>query len=313
MAKYLWLLALLTTLAQANDNVELLNDLLSLETGETVDVLAEASTSDKTPSVMRTETPDETLAAITSAVPVKPSDENLAKPVIQAAMLPFHMHETLSLDLSTDDPNRLFVKGDKIINVACPHGFCLIDQAHLAETGDLLLTLTKSAAKAPAFTFFVSTESGAELTILASGRHIMGQTIGFVAKDGQAKSALNFEKSAPYPEMVVALMNAWIQTHQGDASVLPDGYHLQFVEKPNDAVTTPHGFTVTPIAVLAGGTFSGMLYRLNNFEAKTLHLQHKSFYQHNMIAVALSKESLAQGEIGFVYALFQGERNETDR
>lgn len=308
MAKYLWLLVLLTTIAQANDNVELLNELLSLETGETVDVLAEASTSDKNSSVTRTEPPVKAPDA-NSAAP----DRSPAKPVIQAAMIPFHMHETLSLDLSTDDPNRLFVKGDKIINVACPHGFCLIDQAHLAETGDLLLTLTKSAAKAPAFTFFVSTESGAELTILASGRHIMGQTIGFVAKDGQAKSALNFEKSAPYPEMVVALMNAWIQTHQGDSSTLPEGYHLHFVDKPNDPITTPHGFTVTPIAVLAGGTFSGVLYRLNNFEAKTLHLQHKSFYQYNMIAVALSKESLAQGEIGFVYALFQGERNETDR
>lgn len=307
MAKYLWLLVLLTTIAQANDNVDLLNELLSLETGETVDVLAEVSTPDKTPSIMITESVKASDA--NSAAP----DRSPAKPVIQAAMIPFHMHETLSLDLSTDDPNRLFIKGDKIINVACPHGFCLIDQAHLAETGDLLLTLTKSAAKAPAFTFFVSTEAGAELTILASGRHIMGQTIGFVAKDGQAKSVLNFEKSTPYPEMVVALMNAWIQTHQGDASVLPDGYHLQFVEKPNDAVTTPHGFTVTPIAVLAGGTFSGMLYRLNNFEAKTLHLKHKSFYQHNMIAVALSKESLAQGEIGFVYALFQGGSDETDR
>lgn len=298
MAKYFWLLALLTTIAQANDNVALLNDLLSIEKGETVDVLAEGET--------------EAPPVITTA-PVKASDEKPAKPVIQAAMLPFHMHETLSLDLSSDDPNRLFVKGDKIINVACPHGFCLIDQAHLAETGDLLLTLTKSAQKAPAFTFFVSTESGAELTILARGRHIMGQTIGFVAKDGQAKPALDFEKSAPYPEMIVSLMNAWIQTHQGDASGLPDGYHLQFVEKANDAVTTPHGFTVTPIAVLSGGIFSGVLYRLNNFEARTLHLQHKSFYQHNMIAVALSKESLSPGEIGFVYALFQGGKDDTDR
>ena len=69
---------------------------------------------------------------------------------------------------------------------------------------------------------------------------------------------------------------------------------------PSDAVNDMLYFVV-PKTESANTTYDNM------------HLQHKSFYQHNMIAVALSKESLSPGEIGFVYALFQGGTDETDR
>jgi len=314
MCKWLVALTLGISLVYASDNLDILNEMLSIEQGQTVDVRDTASniseeavtpTDQSVPDATSQSAPvTETRETTTVAPPVSPEAK-----AVEAAMIPFGMHETLPIDLSSDDPNRIFVSSDKIINVSCPHGFCLIDQEHLADTGDLLLSLTRTAQKAPAFTFFVSTESGAEFTVLGRGRHIMGQTIGFIAKGNNHHKILDFEKSAPYPEMVIALMKNLIQFDQNQSIALPDGYHLNRIDQATEAITTPQGFTITPVAVLSGGVISGVIYRLNNHQTETLNLSHKSFYQHNMVAVALSKESLQQGEIGFVYALFQGGRD----
>ena len=255
--------------------------------------------------------------------PVSVDIENITTPAVNAApqmaikdaipktpkMIAFKNNQTLQIDLSVDDPNRLFIHGDKITNVSCPEGFCLIDRAHLVETGDLLLTLSHHARQAGIFTFFISSESGAELTLLAQGKHTIGQTIGFKGS-GQVK-ALNFEKEAPYAELVIRIMKAMIQTHQtGDHRYLPNGFTMAVVADTDPGTTTDKGFTLTPVAILQGGVFSGRVTAIKNNNPSDLTLAHKSFYQPSMVAVSFSKEIVKPGAVGFVYTVMQADEND---
>lgn len=318
MMSYRLLIVLLLSIisAYANPGVDNMAELKSMADAAGIDIDAEPSINKKSASKALPDQSTQLTETMHPSAPIYSVDQHKREAItvdtaksIPATLIPFQNHETVSIELSSDDPNRLFVPGDQIINVSCPEGFCIIDKHHLVETGDVLLSLSEAAKAAGVFTFFISTANGAEITLLATSQSVPGKTIGFKGKNNQA---LAFEKSAPYPELLVTLIKNMMSAHQSNhPGSLPTGFTLN---ETNTTMTPSkqNGFTVTLVALIEGGVFTGHVYAIQNNQRVPLTLKHASFYQKNMAANAFSKETLVPGEIGYLYTLMQASEGSSD-
>lgn len=270
---------------------------------ESLNSTKESGLQKKSPNTPTT-TPDSKLKESAAAIFIPPKTPQ------PAPLIYFSNHQTLPIDLSQDDPNRLFIPGDKIINVSCPEGFCIIDKHHLIETGDILLSLSNYARSARVFTFFISTANGAEITLLANAKAIPGQTIGF---KGNTTQALPFEKGAPYTQLLVNVIKKIITAHQEqNPQALPAGFMMHTIPETLTPIKTDKGFALTSVAMIQGGVLSGQVYAIQNNQTSDLILNHASFYQKNMAAIAFSKETLKPGEVGFIYTVMQNSEASID-
>jgi len=220
----------------------------------------------------------------------------------------FKNNENLTLNLSSDDPNRIFIEGEKIINVSCPDGFCIIDTNHLETTGNVLINLGEEAYNNH-FTMYISGEHGSEVSILVQAKHIQGQTIGLMSGK---KRITEFDKKNDYRQLIIKLMKSMIKTHQtGNIKNLPEGYYFEKIDIKNSNKSFPKtGISFVHDSVMRGGIIFGQVYVIQNTNKDSNKLYLKSFYKKNMIAVALSKEFLLPGETCFLYILMQEENHE---
>ena len=223
-----------------------------------------------------------------------------------ATVIQLKNNQTVVVQLSNTDPNRLFVQNDKINNANCLQGFCGVSYD---PSGSVYLTLGEAARYSSGFSIFLSTESGRHFTLIGMPERAVGKTVEFAISGGTSIKAREFEKKTPYQEMVVKIITAMINHRDGDErEPLNDGWTVADI--PNDQNVKPDqkGLLIQPIQIYTGGLFQGIVYAIKNATDKPVSLTTKQFYQRSMVAGALSHMVLKQGEIGYFYGVIQSDK-----
>ena len=216
-----------------------------------------------------------------------------------ATVVPLANNQTVVVPLSSNDPNRLFVTGDKITEANCLAGFCNV---RFDQSGSVYLTLTEAAKASTGFSVFIATEGDKHFTVVGLPTLSVGKTVQFTVAGGARHKKKESSKNASYHTMLIDLIRAMIN-HQQDGSVTDD---LSVSELPlNHTIPARPGLVIQPMKLFTGGSFQGMVYHVQNHTDKPMTLTTSQFYQRDMVAGALSHPSLKPTEIGYFYGVMQ--------
>ena len=220
-----------------------------------------------------------------------------------AMVVKLNNNQTVVVQLSNSDPNRLFVKNDKINSANCLQGFCGVSYD---PSGGVYLTLGEAARYSSGLSIFLSTESGQHFTVIGMPVRTVGKTVEFSISGGSSVKAREFEKKTPYQEMLVQIITAMINYREGEP--LSDAWTVTDI--PNDQSIEPDqkGLLIQPIQIFTGGLFQGVVYSVKNATDEFVRLTTKQFYQRSMVAGALSQMGLKKGEMGYFYGVIQSDQ-----
>lgn len=226
--------------------------------------------------------------------------------------IPFANNETVDLNLSYLDINRIIVKDDKITSVTCPTGFCTLPMAGADSeatqandpSGAALIALNIQEP----FTLYVTTQKGQNFGAFVKPLAIPAVTTQFIStsrNEEQRHLAAKFEKNSPYEAMLVSVMKSLLSynvTH-----VVPDGFTATTLTPAKQKKATPlESLTLVPTLSMNGDTLTGVIYRVKNNTANTVTVKPTDFYSRDVLAVSLSARTLPpQGNI-YLYQITQG-------
>ncbi|WP_338728991.1 type-F conjugative transfer system secretin TraK (plasmid) [Shewanella baltica] len=267
---------------------------------------------------------------------------NIANPLIFAAcaLLPlsalaentppkhygFNDSETVPIELSSVDINRLVVEGDKITSIDCPEGFCVVTGTKSDKSGAARVNLNLAMP----FTAYVSTEKGRHFGLFISPKAIPAVTSIFTAAHYREEQPSVFDKKTPYPTMMTEFTAHMIRYLNTGKPI--DGYQVHIVNAPieaspthdeprgtetsvddlmftrlNEQLPKPAGLTTEPAVVFTGKHFNGIIYRLTNHAALPVTLTTAQFYSPTTRAAALSAYELAPLQTGHLFVVSGGE------
>ena len=214
----------------------------------------------------------------------------------------FTNNETVKITLSKDDPNRLFIQGDKIQNIACKKGFCVTKL--MPESGDAMLSLGPMARASQGFTFYITTKQERHLTVVALPEHGVGQTIQFIPASGGSSKAAQFEKKSPYQQTLTALIQYMMRYPQTGQA--PPGYAVADVDQQTPtANNSKSDVLVFPVRFFRGMHFAGLVYGVKNTSDHKMTISPRQFYEKGMLAGAVAKRKLKPGEITRLYEVVE--------
>ena len=231
-----------------------------------------------------------------------------APPVI----VPFANNDTVDVNLSFLDINRLVVKDDNITSVTCPTGFCTLpiggddEQAAppIDPQGAMLVTLNVQEP----FTLYVTTQKGRSFGAFVKPLAIPAVTTQFISTQrdaAQHSAAAAFEKNSPYEAMLVSLMKS-MMLYPTTQSV-PDGFVATALTPVKVKPLPLHpSLTLVPMTQIQGDTLTGVIYRIKNNTANRVTMKPTDFYTRAVRAVSLSATSIPpQGNV-YLYQITQG-------
>ncbi len=238
----------------------------------------------------------------------------------------FNDSETVPIELSSVDINRLVVEGDKITSIDCPEGFCVVTGTKTDKSGSARVNLNLAMP----FTAYVSTEKGRHFGLFINPKAIPAVTSIFTPERYREEQPSVFDKKTPYPTMITEFVAQMIR-YQNTGNPI-DGYRVHVVndgaESPNidneprgtesaidDAMFThlnaqmpkPTGLTTEPSIVFSGKYFDGIIYRVTNHSSRPITLTTAQFYSPTTRAAALSTYELAPNQTGHLFIVSGGE------
>ncbi|SUJ06909.1 TraK domain-containing protein [Shewanella morhuae] len=107
----------------------------------------------------------------------------------------FNDSETVPIELSSVDINRLVVEGDKITSIDCPEGFCVVTGTKSDKSGAARVNLNLAMP----FTAYVSTEKGRHFGLFISPKAIPAVTSIFTAEHYREEQPSVFDKKTLIP------------------------------------------------------------------------------------------------------------------
>ncbi|KAB1176918.1 type-F conjugative transfer system secretin TraK [Photobacterium damselae] len=208
--------------------------------------------------------------------------------------IPFSNNETITLNLSSMDINRLVVQDDKITSVTCPTGFCTLpiskEGAGVDPQGAALITIDVLEP----FTLYVTTQKGRSFGAFVRPLAVPAVTTLLVSTDRDTEQAAKFEHQSPYSETLARLIRHMVTDTQ------PDGFLKQSVtSKPS-----PFGlFSLQALHSYQGESLTGVVYHLKNPTTQAVTIEPDSFYQKGVYAVAFSANRIPPGGSIYLYQI----------
>lgn len=224
-------------------------------------------------------------------------------PTAHAALpttIPFSDNETVSLNLSSLDINRLVVDNDKITSVTCPTGFCTMPASPVDGEGTMAPVDPQGAGlislnvQEP-FTLYITTAKGRSFGAFVRPMAVPAVTTVFVSTERDTTQAAEFEKSSPYDQMLAQLIRHMVQ------NTTPEGFIKHTIQAKD--VTTYGSLHLLPIVSYQGETMSGITYTVSNPSATTVTLSPDSFYQKGVQAVSFSSLTLPPNGRIYLYQI----------
>lgn len=209
--------------------------------------------------------------------------------------IPFHNNSTHTLQLSQTNINRIDVPGDYIVSARCLSGQCQVSQDASDPNGGRLVELNSMDTKP--FTLDVATMSGRHISLYVTPKAMQGRVVILNPLDGgsvKSNTAHN-GKSSSYVASLVDVMKAMMQ------GKLPEGFGAQTVK--GRTVTLGGQVTATLKRRFSGQALVGKIYSITNKTGSTITLSPSEFYQPGVRAIALSQQSLGEGDSGYLYVI----------
>jgi len=218
---------------------------------------------------------------------------------IDANDVAFANNQTVTVKLSIKNPNRIFVKGDKISDISYEQAYSQIKLQK--NTGDAMIVLGSMARQLGSFTIYLTTVAGRQFTLVVIPSNSIGQTIQFVPQAGGSIKAKEFEKKSPYQETLAEILKYMMAYDV--TSETPPGYAA--VEMPSNSPVSKKGkLLVFPVRIFQGVKYAGLVYGVkNNSKTKIENLTAKKFYQKGTLAGALDDQVLEVGQVTHLYEI----------
>lgn len=238
----------------------------------------------------------------------------------------FNDSETVPIELSSVDINRLVVEGDKITSIDCPEGFCVVTGTKSDKSGAARVNLNLAMP----FTAYVSTEKGRHFGLFISPKAIPAVTSIFTAEHYREEQPSVFDKKTPYQTMMTEFTAQMIRYLNTGKPI--DGYRVHLISdgtedtkvdneprstetsideamfsRLNEQTPEPEGLTTKPVVVFTGKHFNGIIYRVTNHSEIQVTLTTSQFYSPTTRAAALSTYDLAPQQTGHLFIVSGGE------
>lgn len=184
-----------------------------------------------------------------------------------------------TITLGSDDYNRLFVQGSRILQVRGD------DNAYNIETDNVFGQVYIKPTSLNPFEIYVTTEGGQTYALavhVVSGKR---QDVGLLPADAQKTKAATFEDNTPYQQALVTLLRA-----MGNGEPL-DGFDV--TQTKGAAITLGNVATMTKIGSYAGDSLVGEIYTLQNTSSQTLTIKPEQLFRDKTAAIAMQSVSIA--------------------
>jgi len=222
---------------------------------------------------------------------------------VQKATVAFADGDTIPIQLSSVNINRLLVESDKIINITCPHGFCTTSGVQKDKTGSISLKINVALP----FTAHVLTQKGRLFALFITPKATPGIITAFSPTDRHLSKPSVFERDFDYPSAIAQFTKAMMLWKRKGTAI--EGFSLH----PVDPKTLPKKDTslpVTPQTVFVGRDYSGIIYQVKNRSSDNVTLTTAQFYSYAARSAALDKTELAPGEATTLYVVTGGGIND---
>ncbi len=208
----------------------------------------------------------------------------------------FHNNQTISVELSRQDTNRLLVKGDKISGAHFPKGALEIEHD---QDGGLYLVVNHPEP----FTLYLDTEAGRHFSLIVSTDASLGRTIEFTNDEHAAVSPHSLPKpsisktESPNQSLVKQLIG---QMMKGETMIgFEQKNHYSRVKRMNN------GLVLFLKKSYTGQTLKGERFELYNGAKQAIVLQEDWFSDKATIAISLPTLHIKPHETIIFYRVSQ--------
>jgi len=192
--------------------------------------------------------------------------------------------ETVTVNLSTKDPNIVSIKNDRIEKFSAVKG-ALVSSLD-SKLGVLTLKPTNTVSNEP-FSVVVFTEKGKRYTLMVVPVAIPSQDVILVPESIGHEGGGVFEQRSPYTETVVALMK-----HMAN-NTFPEDYKRVYVNEK--AVEFLEG-NLSVLSIYQGENLKGEILEYVYKGLNKRKLSEKQFYTSGVMAIALSRNVMGYNE-----------------
>ena len=161
------------------------------------------------------------------------------------------------------------------------------------EHGQLYLRLVNPAQRDP-LNLFVTDNNGRTYTLILTPADIPAETVMIKPRDQNRQSAVQWERSLPYPQTLKRLL-----VKMANDSI-PDGYEV--VER-GVAIPLWRETSFRLDREYHGGTLEGEVYTLTNTSGADLVMEEREFFRPGVVGVAIEKTELAPSASTRVYVI----------
>jgi type-F conjugative transfer system secretin TraK len=211
--------------------------------------------------------------------------------VASAETLSFNDNQTLSVRMSQDNINKVFVADDPIVEIHVPEGYVISSDD---EDGAVYLQVAMTSP----FTLYLNTEQGHHVGLTITPVRSMGSTIELMPKTATHVARL-WEEKKGYEASLIALMKAMIEQKEikGYGKDRPKGSTLRL-----DGIGR-----LTPKIQYQGVHFTGTIYTLCNEGSHTANFEEQDFYRDGVEAVTVLSHSLTPNQSTTVFEITKRE------
>lgn len=237
----------------------------------------------------------------------------------------FNDSETVHIELSSVDINRLIVANDKITSIDCPQGFCVITGAKADSSGAAKINLNLAVP----FTAYVSTQKNRHFGLFITPKAKPAVTSIFTPEHYREEQPSVFDKQTPYTTQMTEFITQMMRYHATGAPV--NGYRIHHIDttkeelaylarhhgakgfstratyKTKEPIERPTGLSQEPAVMFTGKHFNGIIYRLTNHSPEKMTLTTAQFYAPTVRASALSTHTLLTQQTGYLFVVSGGE------
>lgn len=198
-------------------------------------------------------------------------------------------NQTKNITISTHELSRIFVKGDRILNVRGVEGAYILTKD--AVQGQIFIKPTLPYQTRP-FNLFIGTEQGRNYNLFVIATGAPGQDIE-LKPSTPSKEATLWERTSDYSQVLTKLITSMIS---GEDSV-PTGYSIVYPDKKKNKLVKYDNFTIKLQKQYRGTKMYGEAFLIQNIRNYPVNLTEKMFYQEGTRAITLLNTALpAKGQ-----------------
>lgn len=200
-------------------------------------------------------------------------------------------NQTVSANISAKELTRIFVSGDRIQSTRGVNGAYELTKDE--KLGAIFIKSSPYYLHKP-FNLFITTELSHTYNLLLMPLDIPAENIELKPLSPSLTVANRWERNSPYLETLIHLMNDMTN------SIRPEGYAVINLGniKPKKVSS---GLMMQLSTIYRGNKLQGEIWKLKNTCRSTLYLKAREFFQDNVRAISLEKETLRSFEETYLY------------